>query len=35
MHGPLNVKITTVTSYEILSLLQLVNYRLNTASNVI
>jgi hypothetical protein len=35
MHGPLNVEITTVTFYEILSSLQLVNCRLNTASIVI
>ena len=35
MHGPLNVKIRTVTFYEILSLLQLVNYRLTTTSIVI
>ena len=31
MHGSLNVKITTVAFYEILSLLQLVNYRLTTS----
>jgi len=32
MHGPLNIKITTVNFYKILLLLQLVSYRLNAAS---